>query len=73
MDDKEWKEIVPVVKEYIYKKAIAHGGTLSGEHGIGLVKKKYLNLALSQEGIELSKRIKAAFDPKHMLNPGKIF
>lgn len=73
MDRIKWEQTVPMVKEYIYKKAISFGGTLSGEHGIGLTKKKYINLAVSQEGIELSKRIKAAFDPNNILNPGKIF
>jgi len=49
------------------------GGTISGEHGIGLVKKEFLPLALEQSQIELMKRIKQAFDPKHIMNPGKVF
>ncbi len=73
MDDGKWKKLMPVIKKYIFEKAIACGGTLTGEHGIGLTKKNYLDLAVSKEGIELSKRIKAAFDPHMILNPGKIF
>jgi glycolate oxidase len=57
----------------IYKAAIEMGGTLSGEHGLGFDKKKYLPLAASPEKIELMKRIKRAFDPHNILNPGKVF
>jgi glycolate oxidase len=73
MDDGKWSDLVPVIKKYIYQKAISYGGTITGEHGIGLTKKNYLELAVSKEGIELSKRIKAAFDPDMIFNPGKIF
>jgi glycolate oxidase len=48
-------------------------GTLSGEHGIGLAKANYLGLELSPPSIALQKRIKAAFDPQGIMNPGKIF
>lgn len=64
------------IKEFfqkIYKVGISLGGTISGEHGIGLVKKEFLPLALEQSQIELMKRIKQAFDPKHIMNPGKVF
>ena len=49
------------------------GGTISGEHGIGFTKAPYLGLELSEEEIALMKRVKAAFDPHGILNPGKIF
>jgi glycolate oxidase len=73
MDNESWKKLVPLIKKYIFEKAISYGGTLTGEHGIGLTKKNYLSLAVSKEGIELSKRIKEAFDPDMILNPSKIF
>ena len=49
------------------------GGTISGEHGIGLVQKKYMNEVLEPIHIELMKGIKKTFDPKGILNPGKIW
>jgi glycolate oxidase len=49
------------------------GGTISGEHGIGIAKKQYLPLELSPESMRLQKEIKRIFDPNHILNPGKIF
>lgn len=69
----EWRKLLPELKKNIYRIAISHGGTLTGEHGIGYLRKDYLPLAVSKEGIELSKRIRAAFDPDMILNPGKIF
>lgn len=49
------------------------GGTISGEHGIGWVQKKYLNEVFEEAHFELMKGIKKTFDPKGILNPGKIF
>ena len=49
------------------------GGTLTGEHGIGLTKKEYLNLYFSNYEIDIMKQIKAVFDPNHILNPSKLF
>lgn len=57
----------------IFWAAVELGGTLSGEHGIGLSKKPFLNLALSKETIELMRALKRAVDPSGILNPGKIF
>lgn len=57
----------------IYKLGVSMGGTISGEHGLGFFKKGYLPLAEDQSKIELLKRIKRAFDPTNILNPGKIF
>lgn len=57
----------------IFEAAIELGGTLSGEHGIGLLKAPYLEMELGKAGVELMKSIKHAWDPNHILNPGKIF
>jgi glycolate oxidase len=57
----------------IFKKVLDLGGTLSGEHGVGLTKAPYLNLELAPATISLMKKIKDLFDPNHILNPGKIF
>lgn len=57
----------------IFEAAIACGGTLSGEHGIGLLKKEFMEQDLGREAIETMKRIKLALDPQNILNPGKIF
>ena len=73
IDGEGWALIVPEIKGEIYKRAIGCGGTITGEHGIGSLRKSYLHLALSEAEVELSKRIKAAFDPAMLLNPEKIF
>ncbi len=59
--------------EACFREVLALGGTLSGEHGIGVLKAPYLPLEQSPELIALQRRIKTAFDPKGLLNPGKIF
>lgn len=73
MDYNKWKAMMPEIKKEIYKRAISCGGTITGEHGIGCLRKEFLCMASSNEAIELSKRIKSAFDPNMILNPGKIF
>ncbi len=59
--------------ERTVRETLALGGTLSGEHGIGVLKAPFLPLEQSPALIALQKRIKSAFDPKGLLNPGKIF
>ncbi len=73
VSEEEWKEKLPQVLEDIYRLAVSLGGTLSGEHGIGNKRNKYLSLALNEDVIDCMKKIKAAFDPKGIFNPGKIF
>ena len=60
------------VKE-IFEATLDLGGTLSGEHGIGITKAPYLAMELGDMGVEVMKRIKKSFDPNNILNPGKIF
>ncbi len=57
----------------IFDAALGFGGAISGEHGIGLEKQRFLKKAMSPEAISLLKGIKRAFDPKGLLNPGKIW
>ena len=52
---------------------MALGGVISGEHGLGLTKRKYFLALEDPVKIDLMRRIKAAFDPNDILNPGKIF
>lgn len=72
-NDDEEKGRVDRAIEGLFRETIALGGTLSGEHGIGLLKAPYLPLEQSAEHISLQKRLKAAFDPRGVMNPGKIF
>ena len=67
----EWKRVEEAIKE-IFEKALALGGTLSGEHGIGLAKSRFLKNEIGAGAILFSKNIKSALDPKNILNPGKI-
>lgn len=60
------------VIEEIFKVTIALGGTLSGEHGIGITKAQYLKLEISKPVYDLMKKIKNSFDPNNILNPGKM-
>jgi glycolate oxidase len=57
----------------LFEGVVALEGTISGEHGIGYTKAPFLDIELSHEVIALSKRLKQAFDPHGILNPGKIF
>jgi glycolate oxidase len=57
----------------IFRAAIRLGGTLSGEHGVGTLKREFLEEAQGGLAVALSRSIKAVFDPQGLLNPGKIF
>ncbi|EKN64259.1 glycolate oxidase subunit [Neobacillus bataviensis LMG 21833] len=68
----EMKRAEAAISE-IFEAAVELGGTLSGEHGIGLLKAPYMEMELGKEGLRFMKLIKEAWDPNHILNPGKIF
>jgi glycolate oxidase len=69
----DWAALVPSLSESIYRLALRLGGTITGEHGIGAIRRQYLPLALEEAQIEVMRRIRHAFDPNGILNPGKIF
>ncbi len=69
----EWYKIEKEALEELYKATKKLGGTLSGEHGIGSKRKEYIDIVLGPAEIELMKKIKKAFDPNNIMNPGKIF
>ena len=71
--DPEEMRRVQGAAEDIFKAAIELGGTLSGEHGIGMLKRDYMPLALPGNVIEKMKAIKQVFDPHGIMNPGKVF
>ncbi len=68
-----WQEKHEAVRSEIYADAIARGGVISGEHGIGLVKKDFLARNVGADAVAVMKAIKCALDPGNILNPGKIF
>ena len=73
MSDQKWDlELKDAIRE-IFTLTKDLGGTISGEHGIGFVQKDYIDIVFSKKEIELQKGIKNLFDPKNILNPGKIF
>jgi glycolate oxidase len=73
ISDADWNtKIVEGIGE-IFKLTVSLGGTLSGEHGIGIAKRPYMPIAMSEVNLQLMRGIKKAFDPHGILNPGKIF
>ncbi len=71
-DRPDWKSVIESARMELYEVTARLGGTLSGEHGIGLKRKKYMNIFLDEVQMDLIRRIKRAFDPLEILNPGKI-
>ena len=73
MSDEDWNTKLTLGIREIFELTKSLGGTLSGEHGIGLVQKDYMDIVFSEKALDLQKGIKNLFDPKGILNPGKIF
>jgi glycolate oxidase len=73
MPVEEWEALKPRILSDLYRTVRRLGGTISGEHGIGLKRSTYLPLVMDPTLIELQRRIKQTFDPLNILNPGKIF
>lgn len=72
LGQEEWEKKLSEVFECMYKKSVELNGLVSGEHGIGYAKKSYLFEQYGDDYMELMKNIKLAFDPKNILNPGKV-
>jgi len=73
LSDDVWDSHIPLAERELYKETVDLGGRITAEHGIGLLRKKYLNMNLGLDQIEVLRQLKRAFDPKTILNPGKIF
>ncbi len=73
MSDEDWNNKLPEGIKEIFELCVSLGGTISGEHGIGLVQRPYINIALNEVQLRLMQGIKQTFDPHGILNPGKIF
>lgn len=72
LPDHLWRERIEAAAGEIFRALAAMGGALSGEHGVGLVGRRHLPAVLSPETLALMRAVKASFDPRHILNPGKI-
>jgi glycolate oxidase len=66
-------DIVWQAADELFVTAMRLGGTLTGEHGVGVLKRRWLEDELGAESLELQRRIKAVFDPAAIMNPGKVF
>lgn len=71
-DSEQTRKALDAVDD-LFRETLALGGTITGEHGVGLTKKKYLPWEMTDTQIKIMKGIKQVFDPHHILNPGKIF
>lgn len=68
----EMERVETALKE-IFEYAISLGGTITGEHGVGLAKKRFLSASVGDDSLELMRQLKRTLDPGNLLNPGKIF
>jgi len=59
--------------KHVFRETIKLGGTISGEHGVGLTKAPYIGMEISETALSIMREIKKVFDPKNILNPGKMF
>jgi len=73
LSDEEWNVGLRQPISEIFELCVQLGGTISGEHGIGLVQKQFMHIALKEANLNLMRGIKQVFDPQGILNPGKIF
>jgi glycolate oxidase len=72
LTDDQWNNELPLAIREIFTLTVKLGGTISGEHGIGLVQKSYMDIPFTNVSLQLMRDIKKIFDPNNILNPGKI-
>lgn len=72
LDEADWVRTLKMVMDALYEKAREMGGQVSGEHGIGRAKRTYLAQSVGEDVMMLMRGIKSVFDPKGLLNPGKV-
>ena len=72
LSDAFWSDELPKAIREIFQLTVSLGGTLSGEHGIGLVQRPYMDIAFNTTQLDLMRAIKRAFDPLGIMNPGKV-
>lgn len=73
LSDEFWNQELKTAIREIFELTVSLGGTLSGEHGIGLVQKEFMDIAFKETQLDLMRAIKNIFDPNGIMNPGKIF
>lgn len=73
LPDEAWERKIGQVEKNLYSETVQLGGKITAEHGIGLTRKSYLTMNLGPGQVDLLRRMKRAFDPENILNPGKIF
>ncbi|MFN6177304.1 MAG: FAD-binding oxidoreductase [Flavobacteriales bacterium] len=72
LSDAFWEHELPKAIREIFELTVSLGGTISGEHGIGLVQRPYMDIAFNPRQLALMRAVKQAFDPKGIMNPGKV-
>jgi glycolate oxidase len=70
--EEEYKKQIEEVVDEIIRMGLSLGGTFTGEHGVGIAKKKYMSLMYPEKYLSILRGIKQVFDPNNILNPGKI-
>ena len=73
LTQEDWERLIDPAQKDLYQETIHLGGKITAEHGIGILRKPFLSMNIDAYQIEMFKRLKQAFDPKNILNPGKIF
>jgi glycolate oxidase len=73
LEEDLWEQRLEEAQQALYDLTLSLGGAITGEHGIGAIRQKYLVQALGETAVDIMRRIKASFDPNGILNPGKIF